>query len=109
MTLQMKFCAVCSKYVEQNHTHEIESKLPTNFTFEYGKKNSHGQDIVLLWNGFRVTMIELGLACGFLYRNEERIYPPAKGFEGGKRFKRFIDDCMDIGFPTKELRRKFLL
>ena len=109
MTVEMKFCVVCGKYVEPAHGHEMDAKVPTNFTFEYGRKNKHGQDIVLLWNGFKVSMIELGLACGFLYRNEERIYPPSKGFEGGKRFKRFIDDCMDTGFPTRDLRRKYLL
>ena len=109
MALAMKFCAVCGKYVEANHTHEIENQLPINFKLEYGKKNKHGLDIILFWNGFAVTMVELGIACGFIYRNEERIWPPSKGFEGGKRFKRFIDDCMDIGFPTKELKRKYLL
>ena len=109
MTLAMKFCAVCAKYVETEHTHEIENQLPINFKLEYGKKNKHGLDIILFWNGFAVTMVELGIACGFIYRNEERIWPPSNGFEGGEKFKRFINDCMNIGFPTKELRKKFKL
>ena len=109
MALAMKFCAVCAKYVETEHTHEIENQLPINFKLEYGKKNKHGLDIILFWNGFAVTMVELGIACGFIYRNEERIWPPSNGFEGGEKFKRFINDCMDIGFPTKELRKKFKL
>ena len=109
MTLEMKFCTVCGKYVEREHTHEIENQLPINFKLEYGKKNKHGLDIILFWNGFAVTMVELGIACGFIYRNEERIWPPSNGFEGGEKFKRFINDCMNIGFPTKELRKKFRL
>ena len=109
MALAMKFCAVCAKYVETEHTHEIENQLPINFKLEYGKKNKHGLDIILFWNGFAVTMVELGIACGFIYRNEERIWPPSNGFEGGEKFKRFINDCMNIGFPTKELRKKFRL
>ena len=109
MTFQMKFCVVCGKYVEPTHTHEIEDQLPINFKLEYGKKNKHGLDIVLFWNGFKVSMIELGIAAGFIYRNEERIYPPSKGFEGGARFKKYMNDCMDIGFPTKEIRRKYQL
>ena len=109
MALAMKFCAVCAKYVETEHTHEIENQLPINFKLEYGKKNKHGLDIILFWNGFAVTMVELGIACGFIYRNEERIWPPSNGFEGGEKFKRFINDCMNIGFPTKELRKKFKL
>ena len=109
MALAMKFCAVCAKYVETEHTHEIENQLPINFKLEYGKKNKYGLDIILFWNGFAVSMVELGIACGFIYRNEERIWPPSNGFEGGEKFKRFINDCMNIGFPTKELRKKFKL
>ena len=109
MALAMKFCVVCGQYVESDHAHEIEDQLPVNVKLEFGKKNKYGSDIILFLNGFKVSMVELGIAVGFIYRNEERIYPPSQGFEGGKRFKRFINDCMDIGFPTKELRRKFLL
>ena len=107
--LPTKFCVVCGKYVETEHAHEIENHLPINFKLEYGKKNKYGQDIVLFLNGFKITMMELGIAVGFLYRNEDRIYPPSKGFEGGARFKKFINDCMDRGFPTKELRQKYWL
>ena len=109
VALTMKFCAVCAKYVETEHTHEIENQLPINFKLEYGKKNKHGLDIILFWNGFAVTMVELGIACGFIYRNEERIWPPSNGFEGGEKFKKFINECMSTGFPTKELRKKFRL
>ena len=52
MALAMKFCAVCGKYVEANHTHEIENQLPINFKLEYGRKNKHGTDIVLFLNIF---------------------------------------------------------
>ena len=105
----MKFCTICSRYVEPGHAHEIETILPTSFKFERGRKNEHGSDFVMFWNGIKVTIEQIGIMVGFLYRNEDSIYPPSKGFEGGKRLQRFINACMEIGYPTREIMKKFFL
>ena len=108
-TFEMKFCEVCGRYFETDHTHEIDVKLPTSFRFEHGRKDKHGPDYVLLVDGIKITIEKLGIMVGFLCRNEDSIYPPSKGFEGGKRLKRFMDEVMDIGYPTKEIMKRFFL
>ena len=108
-TFQLKFCEVCGKYSETDHTHEIDVKLPTSFRFEHGRKDKHGPDYGMLWNGIKISIEQIGIMVGFLYRNEDSIYPPSKGFEGGKRLEQFLHDCMTIGYPTKEIMKRFFL
>ena len=53
-----------------------------------GKKSP--EDKILLYHGHAPTMEDVAKMCLFFKENEDRIYPPSKGFKGGKLFIEYI-------------------
>lgn len=83
-------------------------KIPDYISFEYGRKNTYGTDIVLLLYGRRVNMSDIGFICWFLCNNEARIWPLPK-FQGPHKFQGFIAECITSRTFTKGLLKKYHL
>ena len=84
------------------------SSIPNYFSFENGRKNTFGDDIVILWHGVKVTMADVGFITWFLCKNEARIWPEPR-FDGAKMFVRFMMECMTSKTFSRTLLEKFRL
>lgn len=87
---------------------DVGWKIPSYITFEYGRKNTYGTDIVLLLHGRRVNMKDIGFICWFLCNNEARIWPQPR-WAGPNKFREFIVECLARRTFTMGLLKKFQL
>lgn len=53
------------------------------------KGHREWNDRVLLYHGFKITLVELGEAVNFLYNNEERVFHEAKVSRVEKCYENF--------------------
>jgi len=89
------------------HPQDAGFNLPPAFSVVKGRKGKG--DWILQYHGFAVKLVELGEATAFIVKNDDRIYPPEKGFEGGKMTKNFINDAMNHGGVSEEIKKKYKL
>ena len=82
--------------------------IPPHFTFESGRKNTFGEDVILFWHGVAVKMADIGFIVWFLCNNESRIWPPPR-FDGDGRFVDFILGSMSAKKFDGTLLKKFSL
>ena len=66
-------------------------------------------DNILKYRGSAIPMDELAMICAFMYWNDDSNYPRQWGYEGGEKFRKFINEAMTVGFPTRESVEKHKL
>jgi len=76
-------------------------------TFDKGSKGDGDQ--IIKYNELPITILEIGKLLLKLWENEDIIYPPSKGFLGGKMSKNFLDELFEKREITDDMLRRYKL
>ncbi len=82
-----------------------EYEFPPEITIEQGKFVKG--DRVLLIKGWKIDYVSLGKAIAFLAANEESRYPQDMGYQGKNKLKDYLNDVIDEGWPTTNIREEY--
>jgi len=66
-------------------------------------------DEIILWNGKQVTYLELAQVVYELCMNEDKLYPPSKGFKGGMMLIDLLKEVYLNHGISDYIRRKYKL
>jgi len=72
-----------------------------------GKKGP--DDIIIKYNELPISFREVGQVLLLLWANEDRLYPPSKGFRGAGMSLDFINELFETRELTDDLLRKYKL
>lgn len=73
-----------------------------------GKKTKYGYDIVYRIDGKQFSFLDILFILDLMFQNEDRIYPPSKGFKGRQMLVDAINDVAN-GMNWKTLCKKYKL
>ena len=76
-------------------------------TTENGKKGDG--DKIIKYNELPITMLEIGQLLLILWKNEDTIYPPSKGYKGAQMSKDFLDEVFQKRDITDDMLRRYKL
>ena len=69
-----------------------------------GRKSS--DDLVMQWrvNGewWSIPMAATAIIADFWYENEDVLYPPTRGFLGGRKYTRYLRKAIEEGWESAE-------
>lgn len=74
---------------------------------DQGKKSP--DDIIIKYNELPISFREVGQILLLLWENEDRLYPPEKGYRGAKMSLDFINELFQTRELTDDLLRKYHL
>ena len=62
--------------------------------FEYIQGRKSHDDKIMLFNDLPVKFIDVAKMCIFFMNNEDKLYPPSKGYKGAEMFKQYIYETL---------------
>ena len=86
-----------------------EEEVPLSPAFDIAKGKYGPDDEVLFFNGKRPSILEIAQTIVHFIRNDERIYPRSKGFQGGDMLRKFLIEVLLKGKITFEMLRRYHL
>ncbi len=84
-------------------------EVPLSSSFELVPGKYGPDDEVLLLNGRMPSMLEIAQAVAHFFKNDERIFPQSRGFEGGDKWRKFILETLFRGKVTYDMLRRYHL
>jgi len=78
-------------------------------TITSDKGTKGDEDEIIKYNKLPISMLEIGKLLSKLWNNEDRIYPPSKGFRGAQMSKDFFDEIFEKREITDDMLRKYKL
>jgi len=79
--------------------------LPPSITLRRGRKSPN--DKIVLFHGYAITLYEYALIGVLIASIDDINYPRERGFDGGERIARYMEECFTKMGVTEKTLKKF--